>query len=53
VAQADVCIEMISFGPSKAALYFLVPRNELETTINAIHRTFFTKNDQLPSKEES
>ena len=45
VAEADVCIEMISFGPSKAALYFLVPRDELDTTINAIHTTFFPENN--------
>ncbi|WP_462323873.1 aspartate kinase [Desulfoplanes sp.] len=45
VAKADVCIEMISFGPSKAALYFLVPREDLETTVNAIHTTFFPEND--------
>jgi aspartate kinase len=50
VAKADVCIEMISFGPSRAALYFLVPREALNTTINAIHSTFFPKNDQVPSK---
>jgi aspartate kinase len=49
VAKADVCIEMISFGPSRAALYFLVPRDALNTTINAIHTTFFPKNDQVPS----
>jgi aspartate kinase len=50
VAKADVCIEMISFGPSRAALYFLVPREALNTTINAIHSTFFPKKDQVPSK---
>lgn len=43
VAGADVCIEMISFGPSKAALYFLVPKSDLTTTVNAIHTTFFQK----------
>ncbi len=41
VAKARVCIEMISLGPSKAALYFLVPREDLETTVNAIHTIFF------------
>lgn len=45
VAKQDVCIEMISFGPSKAALYFLVPREELKTTVNAIHTTFFSEQD--------
>jgi aspartate kinase len=34
---------MISFGPSKAALYFLVPKSDLTTTVNAIHTTFFQK----------
>ncbi len=49
VAKAQVCIEMISFGPSRAALYFLVPSEHVETTVNAIHRIFFpTKNQPVP-----
>lgn len=41
ISEADVNIEMISFGPSKAALYFLLHESDLTTGINAIHSTFF------------
>ncbi|MBF0200384.1 MAG: aspartate kinase [Desulfamplus sp.] len=40
VAQADVNIEMISFGPSRAALYFLVREDDLERTIISLHDHF-------------
>mgnify|MGYP000064840729 CR=1 FL=1 len=42
VADCRVNVEMISFGPSRAALYFLVKRKDLESGVNAIHSTFFS-----------
>jgi bifunctional aspartokinase / homoserine dehydrogenase 1 len=42
VANCRVNVEMISFGPSRAALYFIVKRGDLESGINAIHSTFFS-----------
>ena len=42
VARCQVNVEMISFGPSRAALYFLVHRKDLERGVNAIHSTFFS-----------
>jgi aspartate kinase len=41
VAEYDVNIEMISFGPSRAALYFLVRNQDLQKAVTAIHNTFF------------
>ena len=41
VAENDVNVEMISFGPSRVALYFLVRNRDLHRTVKAIHRTFF------------
>jgi aspartate kinase len=41
VSNADVNIEMISFGASDAAMYFLVDEDSLDTTIQALHNTFF------------
>ncbi len=41
VSRADVNIEMISFGASDAAMYFLVHEDSLDTTIQALHDTFF------------
>ena len=41
VSKADVNIEMISFGASDAAMYFLVDEDSLDTTIQALHDTFF------------
>lgn len=41
VAQCDVNVEMISFGPSPAALYFLCREADLEAAVTAIHSTFF------------
>jgi aspartate kinase len=41
VSDAGVNIEMISFGASNAALYFLVREDRLDTTINALHNIFF------------
>ncbi|MCG8529611.1 MAG: aspartate kinase, partial [Desulfovibrionales bacterium] len=41
VSGADVNIEMISFGTSEAALYFLVDKKRLDPTIRALHGAFF------------
>ena len=42
VAGCNVNVEMISFGPSRAALYFLVKMEDLPGAITAIHSTFFS-----------
>jgi aspartate kinase len=44
VAAADINIKMISFGPSKVALYFLVNTHDLQRAVKAIHDTFFIHN---------
>jgi aspartate kinase len=41
VAGCGVNVEMISFGPSRAALYFLTKIADLRSAVNAIHSTFF------------
>jgi len=38
-------VEMISFGPSRVALYFLLKENDLQLGIHAIHSTFFNGNE--------
>lgn len=43
VARQNINVEMISFGPSKAALYFIVKTRDFNTTVNAIHNTFFAQ----------
>jgi aspartate kinase len=43
VSDADVNIEMISFGTSNAALYFLIHEDKLDNTINALHNMFFDR----------
>lgn len=42
VAAAGVNVEMISFGPSRAALYFLAKTKDLDKAVKAIHSTFFS-----------
>jgi aspartokinase len=42
VAGCNVNVEMISFGPSRAALYFLVNMADLPKAVTAIHSTFFS-----------
>jgi aspartate kinase len=42
VARCNVNVEMISFGPSRVALYFLVRNRDLKTAVRAIHSTFFS-----------
>jgi aspartate kinase len=41
LAACSVNVEMISFGPSRMALYFLVRSQDLHSAVNAIHSTFF------------
>jgi aspartokinase len=43
VEESNVNVEMISFGPSRVALYFLVRSRDLHKAVNTIHRTFFFK----------
>ena len=43
VAGCGVNVEMISFGPSRVALYFLVKTRDLHSAVNAIHSTFFSE----------
>ena len=40
-ADRGVNVEMISFGPSRVALYFIVGTGDLEDAVAAIHETFF------------
>ena len=47
VARSNVNVEMISFGPSRAALYFLVRNRDLRTTLKAIHSTFFPQETEV------
>lgn len=42
VAECGVNVEMISFGPSPVALYFLVDNKDLHGAVNAIHNKFFS-----------
>jgi aspartate kinase len=41
-AECAVNIEMIAFGPSPVALYFIVKETDLEKAVAAIHRHFFS-----------
>jgi aspartate kinase len=41
VAERGVNVEMISFGPSRVALYFIVRTGDLRDAVTAIHDTFF------------
>ena len=43
VASRNINVEMISFGPSRAALYFIVKNRDLNNAVNSIHSTFFSK----------
>ena len=42
VAGCSVNVNMIAFGPSRAALYFLVRQKHLQRAVIAIHSTFFS-----------
>ncbi|MCP4114950.1 MAG: aspartate kinase [Desulfobacteraceae bacterium] len=39
--KAGVNVEMISFGPSRVALYFIVHKKDLKRAVRAMHKTFF------------
>ena len=41
VKNCGVNVEMISFGPSRVALYFLVRNKDLQKTLTSIHSMFF------------
>ncbi len=41
VAEENINIEMISFGASEVAYYFIIQENDVERAINAIHKEFF------------
>ncbi len=41
VAESGVNVEMISFGPSRVALYFIVRNRDLKDAVCAIHENFF------------
>ncbi len=41
ISEAGGNVEMISFGPSRVALYFLLKECDLELGVNSIHKTFF------------
>ncbi|MBF0210186.1 MAG: aspartate kinase [Desulfamplus sp.] len=40
VSEADANIEMISYGPSRAALYFLIKEKDIEKTLKVLHSYF-------------
>jgi aspartate kinase len=44
VADRNVNVEMISFGPSEVAVYFLVRNKDLQKAVQAIHNSFFSTN---------
>lgn len=44
VAERGVNVEMISFGPSRVAIYFIVKTGDLREAVEAIHETFFPEN---------
>ena len=50
VAKQNINIEMISMGPSEAALYFIVRNKDLQKAVEAIHTTFFSA---LSARKES
>jgi aspartate kinase len=46
VAERNVNVEMISFGPSEVAVYFLVRNKDLQKAVEAIHTSFFSTGSQ-------
>ena len=40
--EAGINVEMIAFGPSPVALYFLVNQDDLKRSVAALHATFFS-----------
>jgi aspartate kinase len=51
-AERSVNVEMISFGPSPVALYFIVRHKDLKKTLNAIHDTFF-QDGSIPNSKKT
>lgn len=41
MSESDVNVEMISFGPSISALYFLVKKDDLDKAVKGLHSIFF------------
>ncbi len=41
IEQAGINVEMIAFGPSQVALYFIVRQTDLQAAVRALHATFF------------
>ena len=39
--DAGINVEMIAFGPSPVALYFIVQEKDLKASVRALHKTFF------------
>jgi len=39
--EAGINVEMIAFGPSPVALYFIVREEDLKASVRALHATFF------------
>ena len=39
--EARINVEMIAFGPSPVALYFIVHEKDLKASVRALHGTFF------------
>jgi len=46
VADRNVNVEMISFGPSEVAVYFLVRNKDLQKAVEAIHTSFFSESQR-------
>ena len=51
VAERGVNVEMISFGPSREALYFIVRNRDLRDAVIAIHDTFFPAEKDAPGEK--
>ncbi len=52
VAGCDVNVEMISFGPSRSAMYFITKKKDLTAAVNAIHSTFFSSPRCFPEESK-
>jgi aspartate kinase len=50
VADRSVNVEMISFGPSDVAVYFLVRNKDLQKAVEAIHASFFQSGNRESTK---
>lgn len=43
--EAGINVEMIAFGPSPVALYFIVQEGDLKASVKALHDSFFPKSE--------